>query len=173
MSWNRHNCPDYCELQYTLPFSMKPMSRTCKWSLSSFLCDREVTQVSPHPRGSPHNLLHRPLKQPTSRLSQTKRRIFRVPIPPRGGAVTFHICTCRPVLGHMYKQPNALIISHSRSTMSLISSSADNDVRDELEDTAWLKTLFPLEHEWWHLFTRQPGPYVLHYTFYIKLIWIK
>lgn len=56
----------------------KPSSSSSKWSLSSFLCDGEVTQVSLRPRGeSSHILLPRPLKHQTSRLSQTERHIFR------------------------------------------------------------------------------------------------
>lgn len=79
MSWNRHSCPHYSELQCMFLFSTNAMSRTSKWSLSSRLCDREVTHVSLHPRESPSNLYRRPLKQHTSRHSWTKRRIFRVP----------------------------------------------------------------------------------------------
>lgn len=55
------------------------------------------------PQGVPLNIFHKPLKQQTSRLSQTERCIFRVPIPLWWYS---DLPLLQIVLGLMYKHSN-------------------------------------------------------------------
>lgn len=143
-------------------FFTEPLSRTSKWSLSSFLCDREVTQVLLHPGESRHNLLPGPLKQQTSRLSQRERCIFRAPEPPSwcyGDLSCLHLqmvlglCvqTAKPTDGYLNgedrSQPVVTVVGFREPTVSSLMSRGKIEVKaSSIGDGIYLAPQAPSIH---------------------------
>lgn len=173
MSCNRHNCLDYPKLQYMLPFAVKPLFRPRKWSLSSFLCDRQGTLASLHSRDSPRNLFCRPLKTADINAFPDKKEYLQSTY--RLVIVQWPFTSAPADVGHMYKQPKLQSVCQGREmdADSLSFNSAINTIKCQRQWLWWAGRYKPklsvhLRDEmrlWQHLFMRH-----LHEALYTMLV---